>query len=186
VIPQPLLELTFEHLHRYGRYGSEGLVYWAGSIGAGGDNLVQVVLLVNHRPQGPRVEVSRQEARLLLRTLKELDVKLLAQIHSHPGAAFHSRGDDEHATSFHPGFLSIVVPELGRTQPTLETCAVHEYQEGFRQLSHQEVRERLQILPDAVELQPAPWAEGAPRKGGGVIICNTLKRILKLTAHRRV
>lgn len=184
VIPQRLLEQTFQYLCRYGTCRSEGLAYWAGSIGASSENVVQVLLLINHRPQGPRVEVTGQEVRLVLRALRRLDLKLLAQVHSHPGEAFHSYGDDEHATSFHPGFLSVVVPDLGQTQPTLESCALYEYHEGFRHLSQQEVRERLRILPEAVELQSSPWGHATLKKHRSQAIWSTLKRIVKQTAHK--
>ena len=52
----------------------------------------------------------------LLRLKNRLDQSglcLLAQVHSHPGAAFHSSRDDLNAASPWPGFISIVVPNGG-------------------------------------------------------------------------
>jgi len=38
--------------------------------------------------------------------------RLLAQVHTHPAAAYHSRRDDLMAAQQTPGFLSLVVPEF--------------------------------------------------------------------------
>jgi hypothetical protein len=35
------------------------------------------------------------------------------QVHTHPGAAFHSRTDDEFPIIHTPGFLSLVIPNFG-------------------------------------------------------------------------
>jgi hypothetical protein len=42
---------------------------------------------------------------------------ILAQVHTHPGSAFHSPVDDRYPISNKPGFISIVVPNFG-TDPT--------------------------------------------------------------------
>jgi len=35
------------------------------------------------------------------------------QVHTHPGAAFHSSTDDEYPIVHTPGFLSLVIPNFG-------------------------------------------------------------------------
>lgn len=40
------------------------------------------------------------------------DRRLLAQVHTHPGAAYHSQRDDAMAALQTPGFLSLVVPNF--------------------------------------------------------------------------
>ena len=40
--------------------------------------------------------------------------KLLAQLHTHPGPAFHSEADDRLALPRHTGAISIVVPHFGQ------------------------------------------------------------------------
>jgi hypothetical protein len=51
----------------------------------------------------------------------------VAQLHTHPGAAFHSGTDDEFPIVRTPGFLSIVLPEFGKYGlRELAACAAYE------------------------------------------------------------
>lgn len=52
--------------------------------------------------------------RALMTHLRGTRLKILAQVHSHPGAAFHSEADDEWAIVRHAGALSLVLPEFAR------------------------------------------------------------------------
>jgi hypothetical protein len=94
-------------------------------------------------------------SRWLLRSLRTRDEKLLAQVHSHPGTAFHSFGDDERATSFHPGFMSIVVPRFARGVMSIGQCAVFEFDgAGFVQLDERAVQERIRLTPLIEDREP--------------------------------
>ena len=54
-----------------------------------------------------------------MRHLRSGRLKIVAQVHSHPGEAFHSEVDDEWAIVRHVGALSLVVPGFARwTTPT--------------------------------------------------------------------
>jgi hypothetical protein len=132
------------------RRGSEGLAYFGGIV-AGDEMIVTALYCLDHQPQGDRVIVTGAETRWLLRTLRARDEKLVGQIHSHRGAAGHSLGDDQHATSFHEGFLSIVVPRFGRGITTIDQCAVLEYRAGeFVDLDDDEARRRIRVEPQVV------------------------------------
>ncbi|KZC77764.1 hypothetical protein AYR46_16525 [Sphingobium yanoikuyae] len=52
--------------------------------------------------------------RALMSHLRSARLKILAQVHSHPGKAFHSEADDEWAIIRHVGALSLVLPEFAR------------------------------------------------------------------------
>ncbi|EZP73076.1 hypothetical protein BV96_01266 [Sphingomonas paucimobilis] len=52
--------------------------------------------------------------RALMTRLRAARLKILAQVHSHPGKAFHSEADDEWAIIRHVGALSLVLPEFAR------------------------------------------------------------------------
>ena len=52
--------------------------------------------------------------RALMTHLRGARLKILAQVHSHPGRAFHSEADDEWAIVRHIGALSLVLPEFAR------------------------------------------------------------------------
>lgn len=161
-IAEPIWEAAIETMlayairgHERGKQGSEALVYLAGIL-AGDQMIVTGLYLLNHIAQGDRVVVTREEARWLLTTLRARDEKLVGQMHSHRGYAGHSLGDDLHATSFHDGFLSIVVPRFGCDVARPVSCAVLEFRSGvFVELSPEEVGRRLQISPQLVGRSPA-------------------------------
>lgn len=97
-----------------------------------GPDVAQVtgIYLPEHEARGPCAALQPDERRWLLRELARRDEKLLVQVHSHPGIAYHSDGDDAGAASFHEGFLSLVVPRYGRDVRHLQECAVFEFFRG--------------------------------------------------------
>ena len=50
--------------------------------------------------------------RHLMGHLRERKLKVVAQVHTHPGEAFHSEADDEWAIIRHRGALSLVLPRF--------------------------------------------------------------------------
>lgn len=77
---------------------------------------------------------------------------LLAQIHTHPGRAFHSWTDDRWAISDSAGFFSIVVPcfaRFGLTRLFGGGSVIHERKPTgeWRQLPLKEVRRRFHVIP---------------------------------------
>jgi hypothetical protein len=155
--PEPIWTAGLDEMRRYAtqgvgwrRRGSEALVY-VGGVVAGGEIVVTTLYCLGHEAQGDCVIVTADEARWLLRMLRERDEKLVGQVHSHRFAAGHSPGDDQHATSFHEGFLSIVVPRFGQGVTSVEQCAVLAYRRGaFEYLGDDEVAERLRVQPQAI------------------------------------
>lgn len=153
-IPAEIWVLTLDAIRGYanrsgptGRKGSEALVYFSG-VPTLTEVVVTGLLELGHLPQGDRVAVTRGEARWLVRSLAARDEKLVAQVHSHRELAGHSAGDDMWATSFHEGFVSIVVPRFGINVNSVTECAVLEYQGGtFRDLPPDEVAQRFLIQP---------------------------------------
>jgi hypothetical protein len=158
-LPGPLWEGALATMRSYatlgradfGARGSEALVYLGGVV-AGTEMIVTGLYRLNHEPQGDRVVVAPEEARWLLRMLRARDEKLVGQLHSHRGLAGHSPGDDAWATSFHEGFLSIVVPRFGAAVTALADCAVLEYRGGhFVPLAMGEIERRVRVYPPIVE-----------------------------------
>jgi hypothetical protein len=162
-VPAELWQRTLEVMRRYSKLrghsskrGSEAIVYWAGVVTA--DEMVITALYeLNHEPQGDRVQVTPDEARWLVRTLASRDEKLVAQVHSHRGGAGHSHGDDLWATSFHEGFVSIVIPGFGSDVTNPVRCAALDYREGhFRPMTPEEVERRIRVAPARV-VKPQAW-----------------------------
>lgn len=147
IVPVEIWHHTLEAVRSYAPLRSEALVFWGGVVA--GDSLqVTGLLLPNHQPQGGCVRLTEAESRWVLRTLHHRDEKLIAQVHSHPGDAFHSWGDDQGAASFHPGYVSVVVPRLGWQVNTLQECEVLEFDSGtFSALSHADIDRRIRISP---------------------------------------
>jgi hypothetical protein len=146
-----------------GRRGSEALLY-LGGVGTGTEMIVTGLYRLHHQPQGDRVVVTPDEARWLLQALRARDEKLIAQLHSHRWLAEHSHGDDIWATSFHEGFLSIVVPNFGIRVGSPVDCAVLEYREGaFVELPRAEVVHRIVLYRETIERVALPTLS-APTK----------------------
>jgi hypothetical protein len=57
--------------------------------------------------------------------LYEKQIKLVAQIHSHPTDAYHSDTDDAYAIATVLGSLSIVVPDFASRPFNMQECAVY-------------------------------------------------------------
>lgn len=183
VVPDEIWARGLEVVRSYAPLRSEALVFWSGLVA--GDSLqVTGLLLPHHRPQGGCVRLTDVESRWVLRTLHERDEKLIAQVHSHPGDAFHSWGDDQGAASFHPGYLSVVVPRLGRGVTALEECEVLEFEDGkFIPLSKVDIARRFRISP-LVEERPDP-TDTVRKKGTWLTsIASSLRR--KLIGRKRL
>lgn len=154
-IPAPVWEVGMRTIREYGTLNSEGLVFFAGVVASTHDIVVTAIYRLGHKPQGDTVVVTKAEARWLVRTLRDRDEKLVGQLHSHRGRAGHSWGDDAHATSFHSGFLSFVVPHFGKRSTDPRDCAVLEFRNGtFEQLSVDEVQQRISIVNRTVDHSP--------------------------------
>src|SRR5690606_30998737 len=131
----------------YAAARSEALVFWGGAV-CGEHLQVTGLYILGHDAQGSSVALTRDETRWLLRELRRRDEKRIAQVHSHPGEAYHSGGDDAHAAAFHDGLLSIVAPAyaLGVELPT--DCAVYVYRNGdFEQASESQIAATLRVEP---------------------------------------
>jgi hypothetical protein len=114
--------------------------------------IVTSLYRLNHVPQGDRVVVVREESRWLVRELRARDEKLVGQLHSHRGSAGHSSGDDACATSFHEGFLSIVIPFFARGVTVPADCAFLEYRAGeFIELDLREIEQRIRVYEPVIE-----------------------------------
>ena len=58
-----------------------------------------------------------------VRAAADLSLQVVAQVHTHPHAAYHSDGDVEGARIRYAGYASIVLPNYGRHLPHLDGAA---------------------------------------------------------------
>ena len=144
-VPVCVIETTLKHLQKYGDDGLEAVGYWIGSYE---DRAATTARLWVPRFEATAVSYDVEPAEML-RLKRELDGSgylLLAQVHSHPGHAFHSGRDDINAASPWPGFISVVVPDGGRiSRPFFDAAEVFEHAGNcrWRHLDQEEKRSRF-------------------------------------------
>jgi hypothetical protein len=111
-IPGRIIRLTECFLREAGRRDCEGVVLWTGTRSG---HLQYVTDVIFPRQSAGRYyfSVSLDERIRIVVSLKP-DKLVLAQVHSHPRAAFHSAVDDERALLDRQWALSLVVPDFCR------------------------------------------------------------------------
>ena len=69
----------------------------------------------------------------IVRMVASSGLQLVGQIHTHPGAAYHSDGDVDGARLAFSGYVSIVLPNYGDFLPSLKGAAIYAYKnpKGF-------------------------------------------------------
>lgn len=58
------------------------------------------------------------------------DLQIIGQVHTHPGDAFHSDGDEDGANIRFEGFVSVVIPDYGASLPDLTGAAAYVFMAG--------------------------------------------------------
>lgn len=143
LVPLVVMQEGHEILRAAGRAGLEGMILWAGTqVG----EQFRVTELIVPRQRGLRtadglcVVVDGDELHRLNVYLFESNLQLIAQIHSHPGMAYHSSTDDEFAVATTAGCFSLVVPDFAVREFNLEDTAVYRLSESGKWLEVDESR----------------------------------------------
>ena len=110
-VPKAVVVTTIDHLRTGGRQRCETVVLW---LGRRNGDIAEVYEA--YRPE-QQVDIDYfrilpEGMRALMSRLRQTRMQILAQVHSHPEAAFHSRADDHWAIVRHEGALSLVVPDF--------------------------------------------------------------------------
>lgn len=147
--------MTLRLMREYAPEDSERMVLWSGVVGGANEALVRTIVVPDHDPQGWRVDIDRPVWRGLLHAMRKQDQMLLAQVHSHPGDAYHSEGDEKWPAEHSDGFLSIVVPNFGVDVTELTECGIYEYRiDGpsgrFYEMSESEIADRFVLEHEMV------------------------------------
>jgi hypothetical protein len=117
-VPCALLEESFRQLRAHGQGQIECIVYWLALVDAV-DRVDQVVHPV-HSGSVAHYDVDSAWMTRFWFDLAERRKKVVAQVHTHPGAAFHSGRDDDLALISTVGFLSLVLPRFALGPVTLD------------------------------------------------------------------
>ncbi len=110
-IPSTIFRETEVHLRGHGRMGHEGMVLWTGNKN-GQEAIVKSCIHPRQDCTAVSYDIPLEESQAINRLLEENGEVIIAQVHSHPGAAFHSSRDDAMPFTYSIGFLSLVVPNF--------------------------------------------------------------------------
>jgi hypothetical protein len=105
-----VLERAFEHLRDCGKGRRECVVYLTGP--ADEPRRIDGVMHPEHSASLGGYEVEGRALGELSATLLAKRRSVRAQMHTHPGSAYHSSVDDTGALLGTPGYLSIVIPNF--------------------------------------------------------------------------
>lgn len=147
-LTQPILGETWELLREPGSEGLEGVVLWLGRVSAADRADVLAPFFppqVAYRSEdGLAVEVPQDALTQIIGALPT-GVRILARVHSHPTAAYHSPLDDRNMIIGHEGAISIVVPHFAKGPSQLGTCSVNQLERTgrWRPLSPDEIERRF-------------------------------------------
>jgi JAB domain-containing protein similar to deubiquitination enzymes len=157
VVPASLVEAANRHLRNVGRQGYEGFALWAGRRQEKEFKVLETVIPAQHGIRslsGVCVTVEAEELFRLNVHLFERGLSLIAQLHSHPGEAYHSGTDDSFPIATTAGALSLVIPDFAIHPFALERCATYRLipGRGWVQLAPRTVRDLILVVDDVEEL----------------------------------
>jgi hypothetical protein len=127
-VPAQVLSDGYASMRLAGRMGLEGMVLW---VGQQQDTLFHVTQLIVPKQRGLRTPdglcavVDGDELARLNMHLYRNSLDLVAQVHTHPGGAYHSETDDKYAIATTIGCFSIVIPNFAVQDFALAQCAVY-------------------------------------------------------------
>ena len=141
VVPQDILIESSEALRSLSSGRREAVVLWTGTH-CGERALVKRVVVPDQRSSAVHFDVPLPERLRIARKLVSWGEKLLVQLHTHPGGAFHSPADDRLALPRHTGAISIVVADFAATwDGNLQEVSVNRHLGGgvWEELSREKV-----------------------------------------------
>jgi hypothetical protein len=132
-VPRQVVDTTWNALRAFGAQGFEGFVLWLGNV-ANTVATIEVAFVPAQSSirgeEGVGYFVTSDTLFQLNRELHRSGLRLIAQVHSHPGAAYHSLTDDTYAVVTAEGGFSIVVPNFGADEPDPTECAIYRLRNG--------------------------------------------------------
>jgi hypothetical protein len=129
VLPAAVVAETKAHLKAKGAIGHEGVVLWRGSF----EPPRITAAIIPEQQTGPgRFIVPLAERQRIARSFAGTGEMIVAQVHSHPGAAFHSPTDDAEAIPRRAGSYSLVIADFGHRAGLLDGAALFQLSDASR------------------------------------------------------
>jgi hypothetical protein len=133
IAPVAVIEDTWAAIRAAGEERDECFVLWLGTLD-GEEAVVDEAFVPPQLPvsseEGVGYFVTRETLLQLNMRLHATKLRLLAQVHSHPGRAYHSATDDKFAVVTEEGGFSVVVPDFGDGEPSARNCAIYRLRAG--------------------------------------------------------
>lgn len=147
LVPSWIITKTCKFLQKGGEKGKEALSLW---VGRPENNFFNIkdVLFPEQISNRLFFHVSDKELDKINRELYKKNLSLIAQIHSHPRAAFHSSIDEKYPIMTTLGGFSIVIPSYG----FISSNNFHEYavyrltEKGWVEFTQKEVGAIFSII----------------------------------------
>ena len=125
-------------------HGREGIAYLLG-LSDGTTTLAGSAIRPQAHTTRTSFTVASPSMAKVVRAAVRSGLHVVGQVHTHPGSAYHSHGDDRGAPIAHTGYISIVLPDYGRRLPLLDGAAAYVF--GADGLFVPIELKRLHILP---------------------------------------
>jgi proteasome lid subunit RPN8/RPN11 len=153
LVHRSVVEAVHGHLRDAGTYGYEAVAFWAGEITNARTAVANTAFVPRQfsarSDSGLSVSISGEDLFRMNVRLHENNLQLIAQIHSHPGSAYHSETDDDLAVMTQLGGLSIVVPDFAQGDFQLERVAIYRRaDDGWMELAPVQVSNLIEIVED--------------------------------------
>ena len=150
-IPKEFIESVYREFQETGEEGYERLALFAGNKNGPVFTVTNLIFPTQHLTKGPRgvsFYVNGIELERISGWLYENSCHLIAQVHSHPGEAYHSEADDELAIVTATGGISIVVPDYGNSDTCFSNSAFYRLLpgSGWTEQSQEQIRSLIQII----------------------------------------
>jgi proteasome lid subunit RPN8/RPN11 len=110
------------------RKAHEGIAYLAGRT----DSAVTLAI-ASMRPAAETTRgfsVSAVAMARIVRAAADRGLQVVGQVHTHPGRAYHSDGDEDGARIAYTGYVSLVLPDYGRRLPGFDDAAIFMFRAG--------------------------------------------------------
>jgi hypothetical protein len=148
-VTRGIIEDTVEVVGQFGEKGFEVLLLWLGEIEGTTARIDSVYVPPQKSVRGEEglgYFVSNETLFELNKSLDRSGLRLIAQVHSHPGEAYHSEADDRFAIVTSEGGFSFVVPDFAQPPASPYDWAAYSLKNGiWQELSREQVQELFTI-----------------------------------------
>ena len=153
LLPRSCALQALDFMQQAGRRRVEGVALWAGRREGTTFRILRAIIPEQKSgtvESGLLYVVGGAELHRIALDLFDSGQQLVAQVHTHPGAAYHSDTDDAYPIVTVQGGLSLVVPNFARGGLKLADWAVYRFLPitGWTKLTKKEQLDLIEILDD--------------------------------------